>query len=178
MLGVRCSLKKWPTAGTGRAGCPSFHSCLLSSLPGIVVARRGTSKSVPKPSPFAIYLAAIALALAIGAKFFPIVWAPLFAVTTYRKLGWRTALAASCLGTITVALILWPMWPRTHMVALSPLLMKSTADELPPFAAARTWHDSARSHAKSASVPERMGNERLSVLDRHGECTSDRSGAC
>jgi hypothetical protein len=91
-----------------------------------------TSKSVPTPSPFAIYLAAIALALASGAKFFPIVWAPLFAVTTYRKFGWRTALGASCLGTITVAIILWPMWPRTHMVALSPLPMKSTADELPP----------------------------------------------
>ncbi|MDB5342054.1 MAG: putative integral rane protein [Schlesneria sp.] len=54
---------------------------------------------------------AIALALGIGAKLYPVVLAPLIFSTLIRQVGWRQGLLASAVfGTATIG-VMWPMMP-------------------------------------------------------------------
>ncbi|NQT11962.1 MAG: DUF2029 domain-containing protein [Planctomycetes bacterium] len=54
---------------------------------------------------------AVVLALAVGAKLYPVVLAPLFAAVWARSFGWRWASAAVLAFVITTAAVLWPMVP-------------------------------------------------------------------
>ncbi|HUY31982.1 MAG TPA: hypothetical protein VMV69_04315 [Pirellulales bacterium] len=61
---------------------------------------------------YAAWVAALALALAIGAKLYPLVLAPLWLGSLARKLGWRAAAGPASLFAVATALALWPMFPR------------------------------------------------------------------
>lgn len=80
-------------------------------------------------------VAALALALGVGAKLYPIVLAPLLLWTLAKGASWRTGLsAATVFGTATL-LILWPMRPMV-IVEVTPAFDESAvvarAGELPP----------------------------------------------
>ncbi|MEE8450924.1 MAG: hypothetical protein V3R99_03385 [Thermoguttaceae bacterium] len=61
-------------------------------------------------------LAAAVLGLAVGAKLYPIVLAPLFAATWIGRFGWRRTIAGAVVFTTVVALLLWPMMPTDSSV--------------------------------------------------------------
>ncbi len=65
-------------------------------------------------------LAAIVLALAVGAKLYPIVLAPLFFLVFARQLGWRRVLLPSAAFAAITVLVLWPMLPRAAPIPQTP----------------------------------------------------------
>ena len=56
-------------------------------------------------------LAAVLLALAVGAKLYPLVLAPLFVLIWSRTRGWRWAMIAATTFLATAIIVLWPMLP-------------------------------------------------------------------
>ena len=57
-------------------------------------------------------LSAVTLGLAVGAKLYPIVLAPLLILSFARHLGWRRAIVPAAALAATTLLLLWPMMPR------------------------------------------------------------------
>ncbi|MCY2995731.1 MAG: hypothetical protein NTY19_48965 [Planctomycetota bacterium] len=62
-------------------------------------------------SPLFALSAAVVLALAVGAKLYPVILAPLLAVGAARCLGWRWSVATLLVFVITTSFVLWPMVP-------------------------------------------------------------------
>lgn len=58
-------------------------------------------------------LVGLLLALAIGAKLYPIVLAPLIVVVLAKKIGWRYMFIPAAVCVLTTLFVLWPMLPRT-----------------------------------------------------------------
>jgi len=54
------------------------------------------------------------LALACGAKLYPVVLLPLLALTTQRRIGWRGALGTFAIFVVTIVPLAWPMLPVTN----------------------------------------------------------------
>jgi hypothetical protein len=81
---------------------------------------------------FTISLAALVLALAIGAKFYPVVLIPLLLAASARRLGLRPTIAAGCLGSLATAIVLWPMVPRAGLAELPQVHLTVADQELPP----------------------------------------------
>ncbi|MEP3479914.1 MAG: hypothetical protein ABJZ55_11750 [Fuerstiella sp.] len=79
-------------------------------------AKLEDSDAAPPRSPFGNSLAsAVLLAFGVGAKLFPLVLAPLWAVTLFRrkKCEWRLPVVAFA---ATAAVVCWPMFARTEFV--------------------------------------------------------------
>ncbi len=68
--------------------------------------------------PLVALSAAVVLALAVGAKLYPVILAPLLAVGVGRHLGWRWSVATLLVFVVTLSFILWPMVP-TELVSRS-----------------------------------------------------------
>ena len=80
-----------------------------------------------------VLAAAGLLAMAVGAKLYPIILAPLFAVSLWRVRGWTTACAACAVFAITAACLLWPMFPKVDVQTTEGIAPWSVdAAELPP----------------------------------------------
>jgi len=77
--------------------------------------------------------AVVCLSLAVGAKLYPIILAPLFLVAIARRRGWREGLRSGILLAGCTTAVLWPMLPRT--VAPPPALSTESQDDLPPLPA-------------------------------------------
>lgn len=75
--------------------------------------------------------AAFVLALAVGAKLYPAILAPLLLGTFYWRFGWRAVLPGVVfLGTL--ALVLWPMLPRASSASREVIQHQTAASDLPP----------------------------------------------
>lgn len=59
-------------------------------------------------------LTAVLLALAVGAKLYPIVLLPLFVAIWIRTRGWRSATIATASFLVVATIVLWPMLPGRH----------------------------------------------------------------
>ncbi len=69
-----------------------------------------------------------ALALAIGAKLYPVLLVPLFAALVVQRLGWRWFWAAADVFLATTLIVLWPLLPPLgHRGQPQPGGMNSTA---------------------------------------------------
>jgi hypothetical protein len=78
-------------------------------------------------------VSAVLLALAVGAKLYPIVLAPLFTAAWTRSLGWRRALALTVGFLAMLAFLLWPMVPSPgRQQAEEQPLPAADDDDLPP----------------------------------------------
>jgi hypothetical protein len=99
------------------------------------------SEPSPKHPALMMTLPAFVLALAIGAKLFPIVLVPLLALMTARRLGWRPAIGAIGLGAVATAVVLWPMVPRDQLAELPPVRLISDVEDLPPLPPAELGTD-------------------------------------
>lgn len=76
----------------------------------------------------------VLLALAVGAKLYPVVLAPLFAAVWVRSFGWRWASAATLAFVTTTSLVLWPMIPSEEALPSSDASSMDTGADvsLPP----------------------------------------------
>jgi hypothetical protein len=99
----------------------------VKSLAGGVRPRRGRANAV---------LSAILLALAVGAKLYPIVLAPLLAAMWIRGQGWRSATFAAWSFLLVTAVVVWPMLPGSHQntptIAPAPFSNEDTIALPPP----------------------------------------------
>jgi hypothetical protein len=80
-------------------------------------------------------LAAAVLGLAVGAKLYPIVLAPLFAATWTGRFGWRQTVAPAAVFVMMVALVLWPMMPELETKELKSWAALADTRDLPPLPA-------------------------------------------
>ena len=77
--------------------------------------------------------AALFLGLAVGAKLYPVVLAPLVLLTAAWRCRWRDAVIASLIFLATTALVLWPMWPsRAGPAWKPPSSVEQSRADLPP----------------------------------------------
>ncbi|OYV80999.1 MAG: hypothetical protein B7Z73_18600, partial [Planctomycetia bacterium 21-64-5] len=76
--------------------------------------------------------AACLLGLAIGAKLYPVVLAPLLLLTVAARRGWRAAATTSFFFMAMTVLVLIPMWPSRVAPAWKPPASVEQAAELPP----------------------------------------------
>jgi hypothetical protein len=86
----------------------------LMTLALFFVVRLLTTCKMARTAPRGVllgFVSAVLLGLAVGAKLYPIVLGPLFAVTWWRWFGWRKALLLTIGLLVIVALLLWPMVP-------------------------------------------------------------------
>jgi hypothetical protein len=72
------------------------------------------------------------LALAVGAKFYPVVLAPLLFGAALRQLGWRNAAASFAVFLVGVVVVTWPMWPRESAASREVIQHQVASAELPP----------------------------------------------
>ena len=75
--------------------------------------------------------AAVLLALAVGAKLYPIVLVPLFVLLWRQTHGWRWTATAATAFLVTATLVLWPMLPERTAPA-PPVTVEATADRNVP----------------------------------------------
>ena len=79
------------------------------------------------------WLAAGALAMAVGAKLYPLVLAPLVIMSCGRRLGWRKAIGPASSFVLLTGLVLWPMVPRSRLSPIPDVNVIGATDEtLPP----------------------------------------------
>ena len=93
---------------------------LLTTLSVCMVVRLMVPRTGTRVKPFWIAIgASLVLSLAVGAKLYPIVLAPLMTLVFIRRLGWRSAIPVGLFALVT-ALVLSPMFvPAGHRRSLS-----------------------------------------------------------
>jgi hypothetical protein len=87
----------------------AVYFALKAFFPSEAAAINNRDNDRPRRS-FQIASASVLLGLAIGAKLFPVVLAPLLFVTAVRRSGWRTAVAAGLTAGVVSAGALFPMF--------------------------------------------------------------------
>jgi hypothetical protein len=79
--------------------------------------------------------ATMVLALACGAKLYPVILLPLFAISLRYRLGWKCALAACLAFGLVLAPLVWPMLPDSAsqpLVDFDPAQVAPLSADLPP----------------------------------------------
>jgi hypothetical protein len=74
-------------------------------------------------------MSAAVLALAVGAKIYPVILAPLLCASFVRRLGIRGSLVPALTFGILVAALALPMWPQGRTLAALPALEEAQAPE-------------------------------------------------
>ncbi|NQT39454.1 MAG: DUF2029 domain-containing protein [Planctomycetes bacterium] len=77
-------------------------------------------------------VAAALLALAVGAKLYPVVLVPLFAAAGLKRLGWRGILGPAVVFAAIAVIVLWPMVPRGASPAVAETASDAPDDDTPP----------------------------------------------
>lgn len=75
---------------------------------------------------------AVLLALAVGAKLYPVVLAPVFAALWVRVLGWRWAAVVGLIFVATTSAILWPMVPPLDHLPTPDARAAAESPAIPP----------------------------------------------
>ena len=103
-----CPLVIKEIANTGHLDSLAVFLTILALF--FAVRPLANSKSEASGRTYAL-VSAVLLALAVGAKLYPVVLAPLFAAVWMRSVGWRWASAAALAFVMTTSVVLWPMIP-------------------------------------------------------------------
>lgn len=106
----------------------------LTTLAMIWVVRALQSKTDANHSLRYSMEAAFSLALAVGAKLYPVVLAPLFFLTIAKQTGWKAGLLSSVVFTAITGLVLCPMYPTGSAVPASfdESSLRGRSDDRPP----------------------------------------------
>jgi hypothetical protein len=97
-------------------------------------------------------LSAVVLALAVGAKLYPLILAPLLFASFMHRLGWRSTILPTMAFGLLVAALVWPMWPAdglrpsaTPIPGPAPTEFSDDAPPLPPQDVPTDPHDPSES---------------------------------
>jgi len=98
--------------------------------------------SRPRRSRALTTAAALTLALAAGAKLYPVVLAPLLGISLARRRGWRSAVAPAAAFVVALALVVWPMLPADRVEGFDRgRTAAGVAGELPPLPPLESFSD-------------------------------------
>jgi hypothetical protein len=101
----------------------------------------------------AVFAASI-LALAVGAKLYPLIFAPTFAGALIRRRGWRFAAMPALAFGLLSTMLAWPMWPASQRDSSAPqnevdaaqvAILAEDAPPAPPQEMATDLHDPSQS---------------------------------
>lgn len=108
--------------------------------------------------------AAVALSLAVGAKLYPLVLAPLLLFAVLRRRGWREAVGASVLFGVCTTWLLWPMLKASPHP--SPSIAAVAAKESAPIPARKVdaWMPQHPSHGLQTFLGQWEMNDFLFLL--------------
>ncbi len=123
-----CPLLMKEIANSGHLDTVAIFLCTLSVFLAVGVLRHplGRKKNpvatiaahrAPASTLLVACASVIVLALAVGAKLYPVVLAPLLLATFWKRLGPRTAALAGCSFGAVCVLVLWPMAPSAEQFA-------------------------------------------------------------
>lgn len=104
-----CPLVLKETANTGHL---DSLAVFLTTVALYVALRPLGCRAYVRSRPASVLSAALILALAVGAKLYPIVLLPMFVVLWNRVQGWRWASGATVVFVAVTAVLLWPMVPK------------------------------------------------------------------
>lgn len=131
-----CPLLIKEVANSGHLDSLAF--CLATVAAYLTVQASYAPGQLRSPQQTAV-LATLVLALAVGAKLYPVILAPLVLGTFLCRHGWRfTVLPALAFGLV-VALLAWPMWPSEGQGStwgrsdFDPAQVAVVSDDAPPF---------------------------------------------
>ncbi|WP_417748378.1 hypothetical protein [Rosistilla oblonga] len=110
-----CPLLMKEVAGSGHLDAVAVFFTALSIYLAVRLLKRDAA--TVKPSDLGLAGVAITLALAIGAKLYPVVLAPLMVLVVARRFGWQHLLMPGAVLAVGTLLLLWPMMPRDAEVA-------------------------------------------------------------
>lgn len=113
-----CPLLIKEIANSGHLDALAFCLTALSAL--LVTRVSYAPGTVRRPQTTAVAAAAI-LALAVGAKLYPVILVPLFIASLARRCGWRFALAPLAVFALISALATLPMWPGRNSDSSGPV---------------------------------------------------------
>jgi hypothetical protein len=77
-------------------------------------------------------VAAIVLALAVGAKFYPVILLPVLFVMFCRQYGWRIAGGLTAVTIVLSCVLVWPMMPRGELEPIKPDSIPLAVNDEPP----------------------------------------------
>jgi hypothetical protein len=130
-----CPLLIKEIANSGHLDALAF--CLTTAAVYLSARVVFSPEHLRSPQRTAIFSASL-LALAAGAKLYPIVLAPLVAAAVIRRRGWRFAFLPALTFGLLSAILAWPMWPRTPATGevtqtdFDPAQVAIRADDAPP----------------------------------------------
>jgi hypothetical protein len=132
-----CPLVLKEIANSGHLDSLAFFLTTMSLLVAVVAVFQAPRK--PSVSAFLKSVgASAALALACGAKLYPIIFLPLLVLSFQKRFGWKHALVSCLAFALTLLPLAWPMLPdRDHTQDLEPrdfdpAQFMVTADDAPP----------------------------------------------
>lgn len=127
--------------------------CLATLAVGLfcvaLVPRQGAKRRLEQVG--GLLAGSLALALAVGAKLFPVVLAPLWFLLAWRRLGWQPAVAA---GGLFLAVCVWVCSPLLPQSTTPPAVAEATAPPVPTAA---------------VSPPQQEAGLSLKIFLRHWE---------
>jgi len=123
-----CPLLIKEIANSGHLDALAF---LLTALAMYLAAQVLYAPQKIKSVPLTATLSATVLALAVGAKLYPVILAPLLFVSFVRTLGIRLTLAPMLTFAMLAAALVWPMYPRGD-VKWQPIPALEDAQVAPP----------------------------------------------
>jgi len=133
-----CPLVIKEIANTGHLDSLAVFLTILALFfavrPLVNSGHRGVSRGREASGRTFALVSAVLLALAIGAKLYPVVLAPLFAAVWVRSVSWRWASAAALAFVVTTSVILWPMIRSKEAAPPSDSsgMVAGADDSLPP----------------------------------------------
>ena len=77
-------------------------------------------------------VAAIVLALAVGAKLYPVILLPVLFVMFCRQYGWRIAGGLNAVTIVLSCVLVWPMMPRGELEPIKPDSIALAVNDEPP----------------------------------------------
>ena len=116
-----CPLVIKEIAGSGHLDSVAVFLTTLAVAITVGVLFSTREKRVGRSVILATTLAGAVLALAVGAKMYPLVLVPLLAISVWRRLGFLAVAASGAVFTLLTVALMWPMLPSVPQQNTPPL---------------------------------------------------------
>lgn len=125
-----CPLVFKEVANSGHLDSLAFFLATLSLALTVGAVFRSPARGCASAILMSVGASAV-LALACGAKLYPIIFLPLLLLTFQKRHGWRCAIVASLAFAATIVPLAWPMLPDRDRIATTETLEFDAAQVVP-----------------------------------------------